>query len=77
MDPLDPSIRDRVLAAIDGGRLSGFETLGRLEVDSQAPGAESFLYPALHRLEADGRLQAAWPPNQSGTVRRRYSRRRR
>jgi DNA-binding PadR family transcriptional regulator len=77
MDPFERSTQDRVLAAVDGDRLSGFEALGRIEADGRAPEGEAFLYPALHRLEATGRLEADWSANASGDVRRRYRPKRR
>jgi hypothetical protein len=80
MASIDRASRERFLAAIGDDRLSGFEALGRLEtppLPPEGPSAEASLYPALHRLEADGQLEAAWLPNASGTVRRRYGRRRR
>lgn len=77
MDPFDRGTQDRVLAVIEGDRLSGFEAFGRLEASDRAPGGHGFIYPALHRLEADGQLRAEWSANGSGTVRRRYSRGRR
>jgi DNA-binding PadR family transcriptional regulator len=52
---------ERVLQAIGHDRLSGFETLARLDgVARTAAGSEAVLYPALHRLEASGRLRGCW-----------------
>jgi len=39
-------------------------------------GDQAFLYPALHSLEADRRLQATWLPDAGGGSRRAYRRRR-
>lgn len=75
MEPFDRTTGEDLLAAIDGDRLSGFEALGRLEGDGRTLGGQAFLYPALHRLEAEGRLEAGWTTNAAGTVRRRYRRR--
>jgi hypothetical protein len=48
--------------------------------DSEPGGAEpadaSLLYPALHSLEADWRLEAAWLPEAGGVRRRTYRKRR-
>ena len=48
--------------------------------DSEPGGAEpadaSLLYPALHSLEADWRLEAAWLPKAGGVRRRTYRKRR-
>ncbi len=74
MDPFDRSVQQKVLGAIDGDRLSGWETLGRVEVDGRAPDGQAFLYPALHRLEATGKLEAEWSADASGKQRRRYRR---
>jgi DNA-binding PadR family transcriptional regulator len=81
----DPDVRRRLLDALGEKPLSGHEVVQRLARDAQgaaaAPGAaaaaggagEASIYPALHRLEADGKLRAAWERTQSGPVRRRYS----
>jgi DNA-binding PadR family transcriptional regulator len=69
---------ERVLAAIGSDRLTGFETLARLDViDRTAAAGEAFLYPALHRLEATGRLRASWATDSAGNPRRMYARTRR
>jgi DNA-binding PadR family transcriptional regulator len=75
----DPDVRRRLLDALGEKPLSGHEVAERLARDAQgaaaAPGGagEASIYPALHRLEADGKLRAAWERTQSGPVRRRYS----
>jgi DNA-binding PadR family transcriptional regulator len=75
----DPDARHRLLDALGERPLSGHEVVRRLARDAQgaaaAPGSagEASIYPALHRLEADGKLRAAWERTRSGSVRRRYS----
>lgn len=75
----DPRLRSRLLDALGEKPLSGHEVVQRLARDARAaaaaPGSagEASIYPALHRLEADGKLRAAWERTQSGPVRRRYS----
>jgi hypothetical protein len=49
--------------------------LGGAAVDSE-PRDQSLLYPALHSLEADWRLEAAWLPDAGGVRRRTYRKRR-
>ena len=75
----DPGLRRRLLDALGERPLSGHEVVQRLARDK--PGAAAFpgsageasIYPALHRLEADGKLRAAWERTQSVSLRRRYS----
>ena len=75
----DPHVRRRLLDTLGERTLSGHEVVQRLARDAQgaaaAPGGagEASIYPALHRLEADGKIRAAWERTQSGPVRRRYS----
>jgi DNA-binding PadR family transcriptional regulator len=75
----DPGLRRRLLDALGERPLSGHEVVQRLARDKQGaaafPGSagEASIYPALHRLEADGKLRAAWERTQSGSLRRRYS----
>jgi hypothetical protein len=40
------------------------------------PGDQSLLYPALHSLEADGRVKAAWVLDANGLRHRTYRKRR-
>ena len=64
-----------VMAAIGGDRLSGYEVLARLAKPPAEPEPpELALYPALHRLEAVGRLRAGWSTDPSGRRRRLYRR---
>jgi len=70
-NPNEMEARRRVLVAIGEGRLSGFQVARALNAGRD----ESGVYPMLHRLEADGHLQAAWTPNASGATRRTYCRR--
>jgi DNA-binding PadR family transcriptional regulator len=76
MDATERVDAERVLQAIGTDRLSGFETLARLDgTDRTAAGSEAFLYPALHRLEASGRLGGCWETDGRGNRRRLYARR--
>jgi hypothetical protein len=75
-----------LLASLGNDRLSGHELAqrsagqwathasgsGQASGTEQASGSESYLYPTLHRLEADGRLLASWQPTSSGALRRVY-----
>jgi hypothetical protein len=74
--PLEAA-RQRVLEAIDApgqGPLTGPAIL-RLAVDSHTPPDESLLYPALHGLEADWRVQAGWVTDERGIRHRAYLKR--
>lgn len=65
-----------VMAAIGSDRLSGYEVLVRLAKPPAAPEPpEPALYPALHRLEAVGRLRAGWSADPFGRTRRLYRKR--
>jgi DNA-binding PadR family transcriptional regulator len=76
MDAIEQTQLERVLRAIGTDRLSGFEILARLDgVARTAAGSEAFLYPALHRLEASGRLGGCWDADSLGNRRRLYARR--
>jgi PadR family transcriptional regulator, regulatory protein PadR len=63
-----------VLAALVDGELYGYEIAQRLGTRTGgvvAP-SEGSLYPALHRLEADGAVTAAWRAGEKGPRRRYY-----
>jgi hypothetical protein len=83
--------RKRVLAAVkdfDGGFLTGpviFRRMHERSTDAEPgarleagpnPGDQSLLYPALHSLEADGRVQATWVSDANGLRHRTYRKRR-
>jgi len=78
--------RKRVLDALRGEALTGPAILRRMSERSTAadagaagraePGDQSLLYPALHSLEADWRLEATWLPEAGGVRRRTYRKRR-
>jgi hypothetical protein len=56
-------------------RLTDADPGARLEAGPN-PGDQSLLYPALHSLEADGRVQAAWVLDANGFRHRTYRKRR-
>jgi PadR family transcriptional regulator PadR len=63
-----------VLAVLRDGELYGYEIAARIRERSAAfidPG-EGWLYPALHRLEAVGALEASWRESGIGPRRRYY-----
>jgi DNA-binding PadR family transcriptional regulator len=63
-----------VLAVLREGELYGYEIAARIRERSGAfidPG-EGWLYPALHRLEAEGALEASWRESGIGPRRRYY-----
>ena len=83
--------RKRLLAAVedlDGANATGPAIfLWMLERSTEAepgesaasdpkPGDQSLLYPALHSLEASGRVQATWQSDAKGIRHRTYRRRR-
>ena len=83
--------RRRVLEVLRGEALTGPAILRRMSEPSTAadagaaggaepggaePADASLLYPALHSLEADWRLEAAWLPEAGGVRRRTYRKRR-
>jgi PadR family transcriptional regulator PadR len=63
-----------VLATLRDGELHGYEIARRI----RTRGGEAFtlsegsLYPALHRLETDGALEASWRDGEAGPRRRYY-----
>jgi len=63
-----------VLAILRGDELHGYEIARRIR--SRSAGAfsasEGSLYPILHRLEAEGALEAAWREGEGGPRRRYY-----
>ncbi|HEY8790426.1 MAG TPA: helix-turn-helix transcriptional regulator [Actinopolymorphaceae bacterium] len=63
-----------VLACLDGSPAHGYDVITRLRERSngELDLAEGTVYPALHRLEADGALTAAWHQVQ-GRRRKVYS----
>lgn len=63
-----------VLAVLREGELYGYEIAARIRERSGAfidPG-EGWLYPALHRLEMEGALEATWQDSEIGPKRRYY-----
>ncbi len=63
-----------VLGVLRDGELYGYEIGARIRQRSGTliePG-EGWLYPALHRLEADGALEASWREGDQGPRRRYY-----
>ena len=63
-----------VLAVLRDGELYGYEIAQRIRDRSGGAFApsEGSLYPALHALEAEGALQAAWRDSDKGPRRRYY-----
>lgn len=63
-----------VLTVIGDGELYGYEIASRIRDSSGGAFApsEGSLYPALHRLEADGALTGAWRASDRGPRRRYY-----
>lgn len=63
-----------ILTVLGDGELYGYEIGRRLRdrSDGAFTMAESSLYPALHRLEAEGALAASWRIGQGGPRRRYY-----
>ena len=63
-----------ILGVLRNAELHGYEIRQRIRDRSAAviePG-ESWLYPALHRLEAEGAVEATWRPGDLGPRRRYY-----
>ncbi len=63
-----------VLTVIGDGELYGYEIAQRIRETSGGAFApsEGSLYPALHRLEADGALTGSWRASDRGPRRRYY-----
>jgi DNA-binding PadR family transcriptional regulator len=68
--------RRRVLNALARDSLSSSAIARRLRALGTGGDTETLLFPALHGLEASGRLQARWAPNANGISRRTYRKRR-
>lgn len=63
-----------ILAVLSEEELYGYEIAARIRDRSAAfidPG-EGWLYPALHKLELDGALEATWRASEIGPKRRYY-----
>jgi PadR family transcriptional regulator PadR len=63
-----------ILAVLSEEELYGYEIAARIRERSGAfidPG-EGWLYPALHKLELDGALEATWRESEIGPKRRYY-----
>jgi PadR family transcriptional regulator PadR len=63
-----------ILSVLEDEELHGYQILQRIRErsgDALAP-SEGTLYPALHRLEARGALDASWGPGEAGPRRRYY-----
>ena len=63
--------RQRVLEALAGAPLTSSGVAGCIH-SAPAEVDQSLLFPALHGLEADGRLRAGWRPDARGIPRRTY-----
>src|ERR1700690_3595043 len=63
-----------VLATLRDGELHGYEIARRIRSRSGDAFtlSEGSLYPALHRLETDGALEASWRVGEGGPRRRYY-----
>jgi PadR family transcriptional regulator, regulatory protein PadR len=63
-----------ILATLRDGELHGYNIVRRIRErsgEALAP-SEGSLYPTLHRLEADGALEATWREGEGGPRRRYY-----
>jgi PadR family transcriptional regulator, regulatory protein PadR len=63
-----------ILGVLQGNPLHGYEIAKRIKErggDALAV-AEGRLYPALHKLEADGKVTATWEPREGKPPRRIY-----
>jgi PadR family transcriptional regulator, regulatory protein PadR len=63
-----------ILSVLEEEELHGYQILQRIRErsdDALAP-SEGTLYPALHRLEQRGALDASWGPGEAGPRRRYY-----
>ena len=63
-----------ILTVIGDGELYGYEIAQRIRHGSggEFSPSEGSLYPALHRLEAEGALDATWRDSERGPRRRYY-----
>ncbi|MGD0248747.1 MAG: hypothetical protein ABSB75_06805 [Candidatus Limnocylindrales bacterium] len=78
--------RERVLYALDGDAMTSSAIARRMRdrptetgtetASRAAAGDQRLLFPALHGLEADWRLQAEWLPDSNGVPHRAYRKRR-
>jgi len=64
-----------VLAVLQSGPMHGYEISRRIRElsDKVLSAGEGKLYPCLHKLEADGFLQAEWIPQENRPARKVYS----
>ena len=61
------------LSLAAGGPLTGRAISSLIgSSDDRVAGDERLLYPALHGLEASGKIRAAWQPGPDGRLRRTY-----
>jgi transcriptional regulator len=63
-----------ILATLRDGEMHGYHIVRRIRErsgDALAP-SEGSLYPTLHRLEAEGALEATWRDGEGGPRRRYY-----
>jgi hypothetical protein len=77
---------ERVLYALDGDAMTSSAIAHRMRdrpteagtetASRAAAGDQRLLFPALHGLEADWRLQAKWLPDANGVSHRAYRKRR-
>ncbi|MGC4044020.1 MAG: PadR family transcriptional regulator [Armatimonas sp.] len=61
-----------VLAALSNETLHGYEITKRVNYLEGVKMLDGQLYPLLHRLEADGCVEAEWVPQQGKPARRVY-----
>lgn len=63
-----------ILSVLRDGELYGYEIAQRIRERSSTliDAGEGWLYPALHRLEAEGALEATWRDSEIGPRRRYY-----
>lgn len=63
-----------ILATLRNSELHGYEIVRRIRERSSGAftPSEGSLYPLLHRLEADGALEASWRTGEGGPRRRYY-----
>jgi len=72
LDAQRRSVLDALSKAADG-QLTGRAFSGLIGSSAdRVAGDERLLYPALHGLEASGKIRAAWLPGPDGSLRRTY-----